>query len=78
LTRSDQIIELQLAGGAGFGDPLERSLSLVEHDLINGYITAKGAVEDYGCVIGADGHIDALASEHRRRDLREFMRQAAQ
>jgi 5-oxoprolinase (ATP-hydrolysing) len=77
LTRTDQIIELQLAGGAGFGDPLERPLSLVEHDLANGYITANGAAEDFGCVIGADGHIDVAASERRRRDLREFIRQAA-
>ena len=32
LTGTDQIIELQLAGGAGFGDPLDRPLALVEHD----------------------------------------------
>ena len=76
LTGADQIVELQLAGGAGFGDPLERPLALVERDLINGYITATGAAEDYGCVVAADGHIDAAASERRRRDLRRA-RQAA-
>jgi 5-oxoprolinase (ATP-hydrolysing) len=77
LTRTDQIVELQLAGGAGFGDPLERPLTLVARDLINGYITAAGAAEDYGCVVAADGHIDAPAGERRRRDLRRVIRQAA-
>src|SRR5581483_10787347 len=33
LTAADEIVELQLAGGAGFGDPLERPLALVESDL---------------------------------------------
>jgi 5-oxoprolinase (ATP-hydrolysing)/N-methylhydantoinase A len=75
LTGTDQIIELQLAGGAGFGDPLDRPLALVEHDLINGYITASGAAEDYGCVVAADGHIDVAASQRRR--LRRIIPQAA-
>ena len=77
LTGTDQIIELQLAGGAGFGDPLERPIALVEHDLINGYITAAGAAEDYGCVVAADGHIDAAATQRRRSDLRRIIPQAA-
>jgi 5-oxoprolinase (ATP-hydrolysing)/N-methylhydantoinase A len=77
LTETGQIVELQLAGGAGFGDPLERPPALVESDLVNGYITAAAAVEDYGCVVAADGHVDAAASECRRRDLRRVVRQAA-
>ena len=77
MTGTDQIIELQLAGGAGFGDPLARPLTLVERDLANGYITTAGAAEDYGCVVTADRHIDAAASERRRRDLRRITRQAA-
>jgi N-methylhydantoinase B len=60
---------LHLAGGFGFGDPLERPLALVESDLANGYITAAGATADYGCVVGADSHIDRVASEQRRRTL---------
>jgi 5-oxoprolinase (ATP-hydrolysing)/N-methylhydantoinase A len=77
LTGTDQVIELQLAGGAGFGDPLERPLALVERDLGNGYITTRGAVDEYGCVVTADGRIDAAGSERRRRDLRHALRQAA-
>jgi 5-oxoprolinase (ATP-hydrolysing)/N-methylhydantoinase A len=70
LTRTDEIIELQLAGGAGFGDPVDRPLALVESDLENGYITAEGAAE-YGCVVGADGRIDRAASEERRARFKE-------
>jgi N-methylhydantoinase B/oxoprolinase/acetone carboxylase alpha subunit len=74
----DQIIELQLAGGSGFGDPLERPLALVESDLANGYITAAAAAADYGCVVGGDGRIDRAASEARRRELRAGLAQAAE
>jgi 5-oxoprolinase (ATP-hydrolysing) len=77
LTAPDQIIELQLAGGSGFGDPLERPLALVENDLANGYITAAGAAADYGCVVGGDGRIDRAASEARRCQLRAGLAQAA-
>jgi len=78
LTATDQIIELQLAGGSGFGDPLERPLALVESDLANGYITAAGAVAAYGCVVTADGRIDITASEQRRREPRADTAQAAE
>src|SRR6185437_10196182 len=33
LTRADEIVEIQLAGGAGFGDPRERPAALVEKDV---------------------------------------------
>jgi len=78
LTTTDQIIELQLAGGAGFGDPLERPLALVESDLENGYITAAGAAGEYGCVVAPDGRIDRAASEARRYQLRAGLAQAAE
>ena len=78
LTGTDRTIELQLAGGSGFGDPLDRPLRLVESDLVNGYITAAGAVADYGVVVGADVHVDIAASERRRRELRAGIAQAAE
>jgi N-methylhydantoinase B len=41
-------IELRMPGGAGFGRVSEREREKVLEDLQLGYITAKGAKEDYG------------------------------
>jgi 5-oxoprolinase (ATP-hydrolysing) len=42
------IIEIVLAGGAGYGDPLKRRRSAVEADVNEGYITPDRARSDYG------------------------------
>jgi 5-oxoprolinase (ATP-hydrolysing)/N-methylhydantoinase A len=42
-----KIIEVVLAGGAGFGDPKRRDRSLVETDLAEGYVTADAAASIY-------------------------------
>jgi len=66
--RSDQeIVEVSLSGGSGFGDPRTRPLAAVAHDLADGFITPEGAARDYGAVVGRDGSIDAAASERRRQ-----------
>ena len=58
--------ELRVAGGSGFGDPLQRPFEAVQRDLDAGYVTAEGARRDYGCVVGDDGFIDRAASERLR------------
>ena len=66
LERPEEFAELRVAGGSGFGDPLERPFEAVQRDLDAGYVTAEGARRDYGCVVGEDGLIDRAASERLR------------
>jgi 5-oxoprolinase (ATP-hydrolysing)/N-methylhydantoinase A len=73
LAAADQVLELRLAGGAGYGDPLDRPVDEVQRDLDLGYITAEGAERDYGCVRG-DGGIDTAASAARRIRLKSGSR----
>lgn len=48
LTRTDRIVEVQLAGGAGFGDPRARPSALVEQDVAEGLVSPEAAARDYG------------------------------
>jgi 5-oxoprolinase (ATP-hydrolysing) len=48
LTRTDQIVEVRLAGGAGFGDPRARAAELVEQDVAEGVVSPESALRDYG------------------------------
>jgi 5-oxoprolinase (ATP-hydrolysing)/N-methylhydantoinase A len=57
LERPDQVLELRLAGGAGYADPRERPLDLVQQDLDHGYVTPRGVAEDYGCEVAPDGSV---------------------
>ena len=57
LERPDQILELRLAGGAGYGDPLERAVELIQRDLDHGYVTPRGVAEGYGRSVAADGRV---------------------
>jgi N-methylhydantoinase B len=41
-------VVMAFPGGAGYGDPSERSVDLVKRDLSRGYITAETAANDYG------------------------------
>ncbi len=43
LTSTDRIVEVCLAGGAGFGDPADRDRDRLEADIADGYVSADGA-----------------------------------
>jgi N-methylhydantoinase B len=46
----DEVI-IDVAGGGGYGDPLERDPELVENDVADGYVSMERAKKDYGVVI---------------------------
>jgi 5-oxoprolinase (ATP-hydrolysing)/N-methylhydantoinase A len=66
ISAPDAVVDVQLAGGSGFGDPRERPLEKIEEDLLHGYVTAEGAARDYGIVLTADGRVDREASARAR------------
>jgi 5-oxoprolinase (ATP-hydrolysing)/N-methylhydantoinase A len=47
LTRTDEIVELVLAGGAGYGDPTSRDPALLARDVALGLVSAEAARRDY-------------------------------
>ncbi len=62
---------LRSGGGGGFGSPLERDLTALEHDVRCGYVTRAAAERDYGAVLVGDSpRIDAAATQARRAQMR--------
>ena len=64
------IVLYLIAGGGGYGDPLERTTEEVLADFHDGYVSADGAREDYGVVI-TDGAVDDMATADLRRSMLE-------
>jgi 5-oxoprolinase (ATP-hydrolysing)/N-methylhydantoinase A len=71
LTSTEEVAEVVLAGGAGFGDPLERPLDKIANDLANGYVTARATAHEYGVIASGDGRIDEAATLESRRRLHD-------
>ena len=72
LKPGDEIV-MDAAGGGGCGDPLERDPEAVLRDVLEGYVSPRRALADYGIVLGADGAsvaIEATAAERRSRAAR--------
>ena len=56
----DDVVSLDPAGGAGYGDPFAREVARVLDDVVNGYVSIEGAARDYGVDIDYTGAPDAL------------------
>ncbi|MCY3632557.1 MAG: hydantoinase B/oxoprolinase family protein [bacterium] len=56
-------------GGGGVGDPLDRDLAAVEHDVAEGLVTEAGAARDYGVVVGDEVATEALRAQRRRERI---------
>ena len=62
-----QRLVLELPGGGGYGDPLERSMAAVAEDVLDGLITPEDAERDYGVVLRDDGTPDPEATQALRQ-----------
>ncbi|MBI3976973.1 MAG: hydantoinase B/oxoprolinase family protein [Chloroflexi bacterium] len=65
------VVNLELAGGGGFGPPEEREIALVRDDVIAGLVSAEQAAQVYGVVIDpATFAVDEAATARRRSERR--------
>ncbi len=63
--KKGETITLDLPGGGGWGDPLQRDPAHVLRDVLGGFVSLESAASDYGVVI-ANNAIDADATAARR------------
>lgn len=61
----------RMAGGGGWGDPLERDPELVARDVRNEKVSVEAARELYGVVLDSEGGVDRHATERLRDAVRE-------
>ncbi|GHO93748.1 hydantoinase [Reticulibacter mediterranei] len=57
---SDTHVQLNLPGGGGYGDPFQRPIEMVLHDVVNGYVSLEAARREYGVVIRYTGSQEQL------------------
>jgi N-methylhydantoinase B len=68
LKRGD-LLRLVTCGGGGWGDPYGRDPALVQQDVARGFVSAQGALEDYGVVLDhLTLELDKIATEELRKD----------
>jgi N-methylhydantoinase B len=69
--RQGELYEAILAGGGGWGDPLDRDADAVLADVIDDKVSIGAARDDYGVVLDSAGRrVDAAATALRRAALR--------
>lgn len=67
-----ELYEAILAGGGGWGDPLERDVQRVLDDVRDGKVSAEAARTLYGVCLSPDGSaVDAASTDSARAQLRQ-------
>ncbi|MFM9887782.1 MAG: hydantoinase B/oxoprolinase family protein, partial [Burkholderiales bacterium] len=61
------VYAVRCAGGAGYGEPHERSVEAVTADVKGGYVSARVAREEYGVALTPDGKSHDEAATRRLR-----------
>jgi N-methylhydantoinase B len=61
------VLRFETCGGGGWGDPFTRDPERVRDDVARGFVTARGALEDYGVVVDAQTFdVDKTATGEER------------
>ena len=69
--RQGEVFGHEIAGGGGWGDPLERDPAAVAEDVRNGFVSHASAAETYGVVVDRSRwSVDLPASQSLRSRLR--------
>ena len=64
------VIRISTPGGGGYGDPLEREISMVMQDIVDGNVSLELARGSYGVVLDADALVvDEVATRRARSEL---------
>ena len=58
--KTGDVVHVNLPGGGGYGDPLQRDAQRVVWDVIEGYITPEEAEKKYGVVVRYTGEAEEL------------------
>jgi len=76
IAKPGDVLYFRAPGGGGYGDPLDRDLDYLQHDMDIGLVSAESARRDYGAILDESGKaIDRQASEVKRAVLKdEWMR----
>lgn len=64
-----ECVDIEMGGGGGWGDPLERDPERVLGDVRGGYVSVESAGKDYGVVVRSEGGgyvLDPLATDKAR------------
>ena len=67
--KTGDVVTINTGGGGGFGNPWERDPESVLRDVLDGYVTRKGAERDYGVVLTEEPGIDKTATDSRRKEM---------
>jgi hypothetical protein len=69
------VLYFRAPGGGGYGDPLDRDVDYLQHDIDIGLVSPESATRDYGAVLDVSGTmIDKRATEERRLKLKQEWR----
>lgn len=67
------VVRHRMAGGGGYGDPLNRDAARVAEDVLDGLVTPQAAVDAYGVVLAdpLKGVVDEAATRALRAEMRQ-------